>query len=239
MKIATCIQSLPSVKSLLPALLLAASILPLQAAAIAGLDGISERSTFENQGITALGPAGLLGWTNVTGEARFFDAGGDGSLIHNSSPYGNYSVQYNPQDPIPFLPNTQYSLTFNMGYVAGISGGLSGYEFSLGSVSSGVYTPVSFSAGIIPHIGNMHSNGAESTPVTLSYTTGAVAPGGTLALQWAQTQSTAVAGSSDFFGFNHVTLDATAVPEPSASLFIAGGLGLLTRRRQRVRSAIS
>ncbi|MDB6133947.1 MAG: hypothetical protein JWM59_2190 [Verrucomicrobiales bacterium] len=205
----------------------------LRAAAIAGLDGVSNSSTLSGQGITPLGGGGLLGWTNVTGEARFFEAGGDGSIIHNSAPYDNYSVRYSPSTPEPFLPNTQYSLTFNMGYVAGNVGGLSQYSFSLGSLAGGTYTALESVSGTAAYAGNMHSAAENVVPVTLVFTTGDTAPTGDLALEWAQTFSTAAADSSDFFGFNKVTLDASPVPEPAASLFAAAGLALVAGRRKR------
>ncbi|MES2707601.1 MAG: hypothetical protein V4726_13485 [Verrucomicrobiota bacterium] len=209
----------------------------LNAAAIAGLDGISPSSTLSGQGVTPLGTAGLLGWTNVTGEARFFDLGGDGSLIHNNAPYDNYSVRYSPATPVAFLPDTRYSLTFGIGYLAGNGGGLSEYSFSLGSLSGGAYTALGSIAGIAAYAGNMHSGSENVISVTLDFTTGAIAPAGSLALEWAQTFSTRAADSSDFFGFNKVTLDASPVPEPAASLFAVSGLALAAGRRKRAAKA--
>ena len=204
----------------------------VKAAFIAGLDGVTGSSTLSGQGITPLGPGGLLGWSNVSGEGRFFEAGGDGSMI-GTTPYGNYSVRYNPLTTLAFQPNTQYSLTFNMGYVAGIAGGNSGYEFSIGSASGVNYSPLATITGFSAFPGNMHSSSSAVDTVTLNFTTGAVAPAGNLAVQWAQTSSIGTPTTSDFFGFNLVTLDATAVPEPSAALFAGAGAVMLIGRRRR------
>lgn len=214
-------------------LLLLCAPMALRGAAIADLDGITNSSTFSGQGITPLGATGLLGWTNVTQEARFFESGGDGSMINNSSSYGNYSVQYSPATPVAYLPYTQYSLTFNMGYVGGNTGGLSEYNFSLGALSGGDYSSLQTATGVSAYVGNMHFAAANVNSVTLVFTTGAVAPTGTLAVQWGQTFSTEAAGSSDFFGFNKVTLDANAVPEPAIGLFMAAGLAAAAGRRKR------
>jgi hypothetical protein len=217
--------------ALIPAVLISVSG-SAQAAFIAGLDGAGSASTFEDQGITPLGASGFQGWSNVIGGAQFFDAGGDGSMI-GTTPYGNYSVRYNPVTPQPLLPNTQYSLTFDMGYVAGIAGGNSGYEFSIGTVSGGIYTPLQSSTGTVPYPGNMHSVSSAVNAVTLNYATGSSVPAGDLAIQWAQTSSIGDPATSDFFGFNRVTLDASPVPEPSASLFAIAGVAAVMLRRRR------
>ena len=206
-----------------------------RAAFIAGLDGAGNASTFSGQGITPLGASGLLGWSNVIGSAQFFEAGGDGSMI-GTTPYDNYTVRYNPVTPLPLAPNTQYSLTVNMGYVAGIAGGDSAYDFSLGTMIGGVYTPVKNQTGTTPYPGNMHSVSSAVNSVTLTYTTGASVPTGNLAIQWAQTGTNGVPATSDFFGFNKVTLDAVPVPEPSAALFAATGVAAFGFRRRRTRA---
>jgi MYXO-CTERM domain-containing protein len=206
--------------------------LSMKAAFIAGLDGVENASTFSGQGVTELGAGGLLGWSNVAATARFFEAGGDGSMI-GTTPYGNYTVRYNPLTTLSFQPNTQYSLTFNMGYVAGQTGGSSGYDFSIGTFTGGVYTPLQSASGLSLYVGNMHSTSTAVDAVTLTYTTGTGVPAGDLAIQWAQTSTNGVPNSSDFFGFNKVTLDAAAVPEPSSAFFAAAGVVTLVWRRRR------
>ena len=216
--------------ALIPALLFSAPC-ALEAAFIAGLDGVNNASTMSGQGVTPLAPSGLLGWTDVLGSARFFEAGGDGSMI-GTAPYDNYTVRYNPATPVTLLPNTQYSLTFNMGYVAGLAGGNSGYDFSIGTVIAGIYTPLSNRSGTSPYVGNMHSVSSAVDTVTLTYATGGSSPAGNLAIQWAQTSTNGVPNTSDFFGFNLVTLDASPVPEPSAAIFAAAAAALGLRRRR-------
>jgi hypothetical protein len=217
--------------ALIPAVLCSAP-LTLRAAFIAGLDGVNGASTLSGQGITPLGASGLLGWSDVAGGARMFESGGDGSMI-GLTPYGNYSVRYSPVTPVALLPNTQYSLTFNMGYVAGIAGGNSGYDFSIGTLNGSIYTPLQNVTGTAAYPGNMHSLSTAVVSVTLTHTTGGSVPAGNLAIQWAQTSSLGDPATSDFFGFNKVTLDAVSVPEPSAALFAAAGIVTLSLRRRR------
>jgi hypothetical protein len=206
-----------------------------RAAFIAGLDGVGNASTLSGQGITPLGASGLLGWSNIIGSAQFFEAGGDGSMIA-TTPYDNYTVRYNPVTPLPLAPNTQYSLTFNMGYVAGIAGGNSSYDFSLGTMNGGTYTPVKNQTGTVPYPGNMHSVSSQVLSVTMTYVTGASVPAGNLAIQWGQTATNGVPNTSDFFGFNKVTLDAAPVPEPSTAMFAAAGVAGIGIRRRRTRA---
>jgi hypothetical protein len=223
--------------ALFPAVLISAPH-PVEAAFIAGLDGVGGASTMSGQGVTPLAPAGLLGWTDVAGAARFFEAGGDGSMI-GTTPYDNYTVRYNPATPVALLPDTQYSLTFNMGYVAGLAGGDSGYEFSIGTMVGGIYTPLASRSGTSPYPGNMHSVSSEVDVVTLTYATGGSVAAGDLAIQWAQTSTNGVPGTSDFFGFNLVTLDASPVPEPSAAIFAAVAAAVaLGFRPRRARSGV-
>lgn len=152
--------------------------------------------------------------------------------------YDNYTVRYNPVTPLTLQPNTQYSLTFNMGYVAGLAGGDSSYDFSIGTMNGAVYTPLKNQTGTAPYAGNMHSVSSQVVTVTMTYLTGSSVPAGNLAIQWGQTGTNGVPNTSDFFGFNKVTLDAAPVPEPSTALFAALAFAGFGCRRHRKRMGV-
>lgn len=209
-----------------------ASSLSLQAAYIAGLDGVSPSSTLEAEQIAPIASLPALGWTDIVGTARYFDFGPDydGRIINETEPYGNYTVQYRSITDVFYEAQTLYTLTFHLGYTAGNGFGVSEYSFSLGTIGAGGFTPLATTAGVRPYAG---ANVFD--PAVLEFTTGDVVPTDPLAIQWSQTYSSAATDSSDWLGFNLVTLDATrVVPEPSTALLaaLAGGLGAMSRRRR-------
>lgn len=191
--------------------------IPAHAQFIGGLDGASNSSTFENGVIVAL-PAD--GWTNVSGTAQVFDAGaGNGSII-GTTPFGNYEVQY--ITGVAVQPNTNYVLHFDMGFVAGIVGGSANYSYQLGTVNAGVFTPLSSPAtGTVARTGNMFG-GVYSASSSVTILTGSTVSGDILAVRWAQTSNP---GPSDFFGFDNVTLAASAGPAAVPTL---GEIGTAT-----------
>ncbi len=220
-----------------------AGALPSEGAYIAGLDGVSAVSTFQGMVGMSLAGQGSLGWSTIEGSARIF-GGGDSSLVGTTS-WDNYKVRYSPTVPVALVPNTLYTLTFAMGYVADWPKGNSGYLFSLGTMDSGNYSALASKSGNSAYRGNMHSNYSAVERVEMQFRTGATVPTGALAIEWEQTSAIAQWEKSNFFGFNLVTLDATAaspVPEPARVAFPAAAFGffLLARRcrdKQRVRSA--
>jgi hypothetical protein len=182
-----------------------------QAQFIGGLDGVSNSSTFENGVIV---PLPVDGWTNVSGTAQVFDiAAGNGSVIGTTN-FNNYEVQY--LTGVPIAPNAQYTLHFDMGFVAGIVGGSASYSFQLGTVDAGlVFTPLGPPAtGTIARTGNMFS-GVISGSANLVFATGTTVSGNNLAVRWAQTSNP---GPSDFFGFDNVTLAVGPAPVPVPAL---------------------
>lgn len=210
-----------------------ASTLPSEGAYIAGLDAVSATSTFQGMVGMSLAGQGSMGWSTINGVAQIF-GGGDSSLV-GATPWDNYKVRYSPTVPVSFLPNTLYTLTFSMGYVADWQYGNSGYLFSLGTINGGNYSAVASKSGNSAYLGNMHSNYSAVERVKLEFVTGAIAPMGPLAIEWEQTSSIGAADTSDFFGFNLVTLDASAaspVPEPSRVVLPLLAFGLLTSLRR-------
>lgn len=207
-------------------------VYPAQAAFIGGLDLISNSSIFETG---AVAPLPAQGWTEVSGaEAQIFDAGGNGSLVA-TEPYANYQVEY--LTGVLIQANTVYTLHFDMGFIASLTGGTADFSFQLGTTNGGVFTPLGMQIGSISWVSNYHSTGIRSGFDDLGVNTGGVVSGDELAVRWAQTGTT---GSpfSDFFCFDNVTLDATPIPEPGSFVLLATaalGLGALHGRRRRWR----
>ena len=206
---------------------------------ISSLDDVSTASTFQiGAGQTDYLPA--LGWSNVSGAAMIWNQTGlNGSLIESDrapSRFGDFTVQFSTSTPI--APNTQYTLHFDMGYVADLNKGTDGYSFSIGVVDNhGAFTPLGAPAtGTVTWAGNMNFFNHYSGSADQVYTTGPTVPAEDLAVRWSQTSSNL---GSDFFGFDNVTLDATpavGTPEPSSlilSLLALIGIGW---RRARLRS---
>jgi hypothetical protein len=169
---------------------------------VGNLNGSATASAFETGAANTL-PS--LGWSNVSGAAQIWDLASNGALI-GTTPWGNYEVQHDTG--VAVLPDTTYTLQFDMGYLAGIAGGNSGFRYQIGTWNGASFTgfgaPIT---GTAPYAGNI--NGGSVSAVGLqTFTTGAVAPGGTLAVRWAQI-STLGAGFSDFFGIDKVKLSAT------------------------------
>lgn len=129
-----------------------------------------------------------------------------------------------------------------MGYVADWPKGNSGYLFSLGTMDSGNYSALASKSGNSAYRGNMHSNYSAVERVEMQFQTGATVPTGPLAIEWEQTSAIAQWEKSNFFGFNLVTLDATAaspVPEPgrvALPVVAFGALTFLRRGRNRTLS---
>ena len=211
-----------------------AGTLPSHGAYIAGLDGVSATSTFQGMVGMSLAGQGSLGWSTIEGVAQIF-GGGDSSLVGATS-WDNYKVRYSPTVPVALLPNTLYTLTFAMGYVADWPKGNSGYLFSLGTIDGGTYSALASKAGFSAYRGNMHSNYSAVERAEMAFTTGSSVPSGPLAIEWEQTSAIAQWEKSNFFGFNLVTLDASAaspVPEPSRVALPMGAFGILNFLRRR------
>jgi hypothetical protein len=206
--------------------------LPLSAASFIGLlDGASTASTFETGSQV---PLPSLGWVSISGGSQIFDAAsGNGALV-GATPYDNYTVQFDTGTPI--LPDNIYTFTLQMGYLAGLTGGESGYSFQLGTVIgsnfTGLGSPVT---GTVAYTGSMTA-GVLSAPVSQVFSTGGSVSGDNLAVRWSQTSSLGGV-TSDFFGIDNVTLSVSAVPEPSDYVLVTGValLGFVAWRRRHAR----
>ncbi|RYD31325.1 MAG: hypothetical protein EOP86_18140, partial [Verrucomicrobiaceae bacterium] len=186
---------------------------------IAGLDGVSTSSTFETGAIATLPQAG---WTDISGTARIFDGAPNGSII-GTGPFDLFTVQYTPAESVALVPETRYTLHFDMGFVAGNTGGTADYSFQLGTVSGGVFTGVGEAViGTIAHAGNLYS-GTVSGSAEQILVTGATVPAGSLAVQWSVT---AYSGETDYFGFDNVTLQTgstVVVPDTTPPVLLSAG----------------
>jgi hypothetical protein len=180
---------------------------------IGGLNGVSNSSRFD-PGVNQALPA--QGWVNISGTAQVFDgAGGNGAMIHLNNGFANYTVQYDTG--VAIQPSTTYTLSLNMGFIAGISGGSANYSFQLGTLNGGIFTGLgSPETGTVNYLGNL-SLGVVSGSDQQVFVSGGSVSGDNLAVRWAQTLNP---GPSDFFGFDDVTL--SAVPEPSSCGLAAG-----------------
>ncbi|MES2707600.1 MAG: hypothetical protein V4726_13480 [Verrucomicrobiota bacterium] len=186
----------------------------------AGLDGLSISSTFETEAVATLPQAG---WTDVSGTARIFDAAGANGGIIGTGALDVYTVRYMPAQSVALLPQTRYTLHFDMGFVAGNTGGTADYSFQLGTVSGGVFTGLGeTAAGTVAHTGNLYS-GTVSGSANQIVVTGGTVPAGSLAVQWSVT---GYSGETDFFGFDNVTLQtapAVDVPDTTPPRLLSAG----------------
>lgn len=169
---------------------------------VGNLDGVANSSRFEH-GSALLLPA--LGWTNVSGSAQAWDLASNGAMLGTTS-YGNYEVQYDTGAAI--RANTTYTLSFDIGYMAGLAGGNSGYRFQIGTLNGATFTPLgSAVSGTAPYAGGMNFGTFSVTGAQQVFATGSTVSGDRLAVRFAQTSSL---GSpfSDYFGFDNVKLQA-------------------------------
>jgi regulation of enolase protein 1 (concanavalin A-like superfamily) len=186
---------------------------------IAGLDGVSTASVLETGSIVLLPQAG---WSNVTGTARVFDTGAtfNGTLIGTTA-FGAYTVQYTPPQAVTLTPNTRYVLHFDLGFVAGNTGGTANYSFQLGTVTGGVFTGVGTPVtGTVLRLGNMGS-GVFSASAEQEFNAGNTPPTGNLSIRFSVLSYN---GNSDFFGFDNVTLSAVSlIPDGIPPAIVSAG----------------
>jgi regulation of enolase protein 1 (concanavalin A-like superfamily) len=172
---------------------------------IAGLDGSSPASIFETGATVALPQSG---WTNIAGSARIFDTAALNGTIIGTSAFGTFTVQYTPPQAVALLPDTKYTLHFDMGFVAGNTGGTADYSFQLGTLTGDVFTGLgSPVTGTLLRLGNSAS-GIFSGSAEQEYNTGSSPPAGNLVVRWSLLGYN---GNSDYFGFDNVTLNAVSL----------------------------
>lgn len=171
---------------------------------VGNLDGTSNSSRFEHGGDLDL-PA--LGWTNVSGAAQAWDLAANGAVL-GTTDYGNYEVQYDTG--IAVRANTTYTLTLDVGYMAGWTGGNSGYRFEIGTLNGTTFTPLgSAVTGTVPYPGGSMSDTAFLVTVGPQVlVAGSTVSGDRLAVRFAQTSSLGTPLSSNYFGFDNVRLQA-------------------------------
>ena len=120
---------------------------------------------------------------------------------------------------VSFLSNTRYTLTLAIGNR--VTGNPTGTA-TFGLTANGTDLPISFAPFTV--VAPAQVPGGTFRDFTYTITTGAVAPTGNVGIR--------LGALSDRALFDNVRLDASLVPEPSATLFALIG-GLLIARRRR------
>ena len=121
-----------------------------------------------------------------------------------------------------WAPNTKYTLTVGVGNRSGFGQGASVLALGSTSDAAGVFVSSTTVAE------NANANVNTFQDFSLIFTTGAVAPTGNIRIYGENVS----AGSRTHF--DNFRLDAAVVPEPGSLVAgLAGGLGLMIRRRRR------
>lgn len=170
---------------------------------VSNLDTTSTNSTFETSTSAALP---TQGWTVVSGSAQVWDLGGGSGALLGGTAYGNYEVQYDTG--IAIRANNTYTLTLDIGYMAGLAGGVSTYRFQIGTLNGTTFTglgsPVTGTA-LYPGA-SMNGSVFAVTGAQQVFTASSVVSGDRLAVRMAQTFSSGT--GSDFLGFDNVRLQS-------------------------------
>ncbi|MGA2656455.1 MAG: hypothetical protein ABSH34_02945 [Verrucomicrobiota bacterium] len=181
---------------------------------VGNLDGTNVNSTFDAGSQEPVASDAALTWTSLPDPLGNYPEVSDppgatvGMLI-NSDLYANYGLQY--ATGVPILPNTTYTLHFDMGFDSSTTGGVSGFSFQLGTLDNagnftGLGDPVTNN---VLYAGDLESN-VVSAATQQVFTALSSVSGDQLAVQWTQTSSLG-GGYSEHFGFRNVTLYATGL----------------------------
>ncbi len=227
-------------RKLLPALAACSLASALSAQTYIGnLNGSATASTFET-GFSSVGEQdtnlAALGWTEVTGDTRLF-RGTSNTAVISTGEWNTYSVRYDTG--VAIQTNTVYTLSFNLGYQTNNTGNTAYYSFELGTVNGGAFSSyTSAHSGSLSYdgaLGSLNIGSGSFSSDSSQWTTGGSVNGDNLAVVFTLTNYSINGSSSDFFGFDNVTLTAAAIPEPStyAALLGLGSLIYIAWRRRQ------
>lgn len=207
---------------------------------VGNLNGTASSSTFEGLNQLPLGDH-FTGWSTVSGSnVIVFDFDNNVVINLSGTGYESYEVVYEPA--IALLPNSTYTLSFTMGYVADPARtvGLATYYFSLSETDTVTTTLLQSTSGgpVSPNGGAFATtNPNGSITASLNYTTGSTVSGLPMLVHWSSTNpGNDGSGHANYFGFDNVTLSyVSAIPEPSTYAALAGlaVLGFVIWHRHR------
>ena len=201
---------------------------------IGNLNGSHAHSTFEGLSTQSLPAAG---WVAVTGSPRILDNTNNMLINGAGLNYSPYSVRY-VTSTAP-VANMQYTLSIAMGYAANTTPGpgSASFSFSLGTWNGSTFTAlVTETGGPVVYNGWMEASSSYGVVYTATYLTGGAVSADSLAVLWAQTNTSSA--PTDFFGVDNVTLTVSAIPEPATHAGIAGAMAMLAAglRRRSLRA---
>ncbi len=221
-------------------LILAACLLTVGAKAqvyIGDLDLATTSSTFQT---TATSDLSTLGWTEVDGGTRTF-AGSSNTAVIADGPWQTYTVRFDTG--VTIAANTSYELSFDLGFMTGVTGNTANYSFQLGTLNGSEFTGLdsAYTGSLTMSTTDQYNIGSGNVSTASNvWTTGASPGTDNLAVQFSLLSYNNPSSTTDFFGFDNVALSASAVPEPSTYAALFGGLalaGAVWHRRRATRRA--
>lgn len=139
---------------------------------------------------------------------------------------------------LTFLPNTRYSVSFNVEGNNGLLGTVAGVipQFNFELIDGNGAALDSNGYGTLINVAGLLGTGVPSGTVNLTFDTGAIAPTGALGVRF--TGDTLVGANALGIGTNFATVDglnitAGPVPEPTGTLMLAATSAMFLTRRRR------